>query len=334
MNDGGCRLTLAALVALIGAGCGPQDEPELPPGPAPSVVVYAAGTDDDGLDSLFADFTNAAGTRVVLRRGTVEEIAAAAVDAHVSPALDVLLTTSVGGVWQPAARGALRPLAAGAADYAVPAWARDPDGYWVGIAYRYAAALYHADVHSAKRTDEFAALAIPARRGQLCLSAFSESINAVIVANLIDRLGEREAELTVRGWIANLAAPPFATESALVAAVEAGRCRIGIAASSAFETAGTGLAVPARAHIDIAATGIGRHAANPAAAEALVQWMLDPQFQQDYAVWSGSYPMRETTAESTGRDFQAHGVTAVDNLARAGRRLDEARRLAERVGWR
>lgn len=327
------RAIVSALSAALLAGCGSPTDSPTPAATPERIAVYATGVDDDGLETLLTAYTGVSGANVIVRRGSAEQIAAAALDGDIEPPVDVVFTSGVAGIFEVAEEGALRPLEAHGVDADVPAWARDPDGFWTGLAYRYAAALYHADLRGVPKSDDFRSLAEPGLRGQLCLSAFDASMNRVIVANLIDRLGERGAELTVRGWIANLALPPLQTEKALIAAVETGTCPVGIASSSAFEQAGTGLAVPARAHVDVAAAGIGRHAANPAAAAAFIAWLLGPDFQQAYAALSRSYPLRETAGDPGGRDFQAHGVTDVDDVARVGWRLDDARRLAQRAGW-
>ena len=99
-------------------------------------------------------------------------------------------------------------------------------------------------------------------------------MNQAVIASLIDELGVRPAELVVRGWLKNLAAPVFESEQNLLDAIISGNCKIGIATNAAASESGLSVNIPQPAAVDIDGIGIGRHAQNPVGALALVEWLF------------------------------------------------------------
>jgi iron(III) transport system substrate-binding protein len=51
---------------------------------------------------------------------------------------------------------------------------------------------------------------------------------------MIGRLGEAETERVVRGWVANLATEPFASDNQVIEAVAAGQCDVGLVNTDYF----------------------------------------------------------------------------------------------------
>jgi len=90
---------------------------------------------------------------------------------------------------------------------------------------------------------------------------------------LIAELGVRPAELVVRGWVQNLALPPFDTQQQLLAAVRSGTCDYGILSESIVDS-GVHTIVPEPAFFDIEGIGIARHARYPESAQRLIDWVL------------------------------------------------------------
>ena len=259
------NLLLLALVLL--SACSPQAPPE----PREPVVVYAAFEDDSHLVGVFDRYKEETGVLVIVRRGPAGKIVDDLIENNISPPADILMTSSVVDAWRAAEESALRPLYSEVVSAQTPGWGMDPDKLWFALSSDHAVMAYRGDAPAAR---DLVNLAQEQYRGQLCLSSSTNPINLAAIAILIDRLGVRDAEIAVRGWVKNLALPPFATDDELVMAVADGRCEMGIAAHSVAERHQVPFAEPATFHADITAVGVARHARNPAGAAALVAWLV------------------------------------------------------------
>lgn len=266
------------IILLLGLSIGLgacEKSPDPPAGEARKqpVVVYIAFEDDAELRKQLDDYTAQTGVVVISRRGGAESIVDDIIEDTISPSADVLLTQSVTEVWRAAEEGALRPIAAEQLAASVPAWARDADNLWAATGMT-TAAIVAATASDIDDTMTFAELAETRFAGELCVSRFGEKINQVVIASLIDEVGVRPAELIVRGWIKNLAEPPFESNELMFDAISAGTCRFGIATPGGAGQAGLSAHVPSPAIADISGIGIARHASNPEGALALVEWIL------------------------------------------------------------
>jgi iron(III) transport system substrate-binding protein len=287
--------TLPALaLGLVLAACGAGEPPA-------AVVVYVPASLEQALQERLAGSP----FDIKLVTGEGGTLTNRVIDKRDVPRADVLVTSNAHDIWRAAERGALRPIES--ADLgALPAGVRDPDRLWAAIDVRWHRILLRdaagpiVSSLDALGTDDF--------RGRLCLSSSALPVNRSLLAFLIEARGVREAERLVRRWVGNLARPPFASEAELLAVLRDGTCDVGIASSMADGEGMIGVnAEPAT--LDIVAIGIGRHAADPEAAQRLVEWLL------------------------ARRRFElADGDVAFVGIA--GWRADEARLLAERAGYR
>lgn len=292
------RRTALLLCALL-LGCSP---PEPPPAP---LVIYAAVEDAGRLATMLDEFTRATGIPVDVRPGN----AAGHVDAMIAKSgdpADALITDDIVEIWRAADRGALRPIRSAAlAEH--HASLRDPDALWFVNEIRPVGIVRTGDTEPWMVSLE--ELGSPAFAGRLCLSSPTLVNNRVLLAHLIERIGEREAERLVRRWVRNLAQPAYEDEASLRAAVRSGTCDYGIV-SNPHTVFGNWDKTPAPRAYAATAVGVGRHAASPEAAQALADWVL-----RNASVRVPSYA-----------DLPHSSI--------AGWRDEEARLLAERAGYR
>ncbi|MCP4300781.1 MAG: extracellular solute-binding protein [Gammaproteobacteria bacterium] len=255
-------LAVLGVVALAACDSVPRGEP---------VLVYAPAASEATLVEWFSDFTDETGISVTVKFGDSFTNTENVISNKGSPPADVLLTSNVADIWRAADEGALRPIQAAAMD-AVPLVLKDPDGLWVALDVRYAGigASSHA---KGARPGDYSDLANPELRGKLCLSSSALPVNRSLIAMLIEDLGVKPAERMVRAWVRNLALPPFATETELVAALQSGTCHYGIFSSS-INSSGISFVGPDPVYIDIEGIGVARHARYPDSAHSLVDWML------------------------------------------------------------
>lgn len=271
------------------------------------VVVYAHGSPDDArLEPLFAAFTRASGIPVTVRYGESGALTEDVIADRGAPPADVLLTSNVADVWRAADRGALRPIAAASLERVTPA-TRDPDGLWAAFD------AYYASVGVARRIarpqfSSYEHLAESKLRGEMCLSSSTLPVNRAVIATLIAKMGAQEAERVVRGWVRNLALPPFDTEEQLIAALRSGQCGYGIF-SDTIETGKLRRHDPSNRYYNVEGLGIARHARYPDSAQVLVEWML-------------------------AQDRRPSGNGEALDVGTVGWLDEDARRLAERAGYR
>jgi iron(III) transport system substrate-binding protein len=319
---------LAFLGLALVAACTPKEPVEEAP-PTEPVVVYTAYGDKTYLPTLFNEFTQDTGIIVIVRNGSVPGILDDVIGDRVTPPADMLITPSVAGVWRVAEEGELRPNYSAVVAANVPSWLRDPDKYWLALSYQKAVLVYNSEEFDAGDVSAYEDLAAEKFRRKVCLTSSEIPINRTVIAMLINKLGARNAELAVRSWVANLAQPVYANEEQLLQALSAGVCAVGMVTSGAAATISDNdmsdyklqVHVPDETYVDIEAVGVTRHARNPDAAIALVDWMLQRDIQIRHAAQTSALPV---LIEAAGD----HNIVAAA-LGQA-----EAAKLAERARYR
>jgi iron(III) transport system substrate-binding protein len=290
---------VAALLGALLLGCSPSEPPRAP------VVVFAAVEDGERLAVTLEKFTNATDIPVDIRSGTAVEHVDAMIAKTGEPA-DVVIADDLVEMWRAADRGALRPIRSAALGSHHESL-RDADLLWFVHEIRPIAVARRA--YASPRMVSFEDLGSESFKDRLCLSSSSVVNNRVLLANLIERNGERWAERLVRRWIRNLAEPPFEDEASLRAAIQSGACDYGIV-SNPHTVFGNWDKVPAPRAYAATAVGVGRHAVHTEAAQVLADWML-----------------RNASVRIPSNE-------ALPPASIAGWRDEEVRLLAERAGYR
>lgn len=286
---------LALVAALLLASCDKQV-------PVSPVLVFAAGQDRGHIANVLEEVATGTGYALDIRWGDSGEILEMLGRKRLEPA-DIVITDSVADIWRAAERGALRPIQSRAFD-AQQDLLSDPDRFWMAISVSFHAIFHGPGVRPVTvRLDDLA--------GRVCLSSARLGVNRSLISFLIEERGEKAAERLVRLWVRNLARPPFATQTRLLDAVRDGHCDYGLG-GSAGEVEGVTPYLVDQYSIDIEAAGIGRHARNPDAAQAIVDWLL-----------------RNRPIDLRSKVPPHPGAVYV-----AGYRDEEARLLAERAGYR
>lgn len=274
--------------------------------PPPAVVVYVYGDEASPLAAQFEAFTNETGIPVVTRFGDSSGLTDDVIANRGSPPADVLVTSNVADIWRAADVGALRPIQADAFD-AIADVQKDPDRYWAGIrVHPHFVVTRDAVDDSVASWDRFGT---PDFAGRLCLSSSRLAGNRSLIAYLLDERGARGTERLVRRWVRNLAAPPFATQAGLLAAVHDGRCDYAIATSH-DDLSGLRVLSPEPRYFDVSAIGVARHAVQAESAQRLVAWTLG------------------------NRTGHFGGDTKLRSVSTAGWRDEDVRLLVERAGYR
>lgn len=261
-----------------------------------------------------------------------------------SPA-DLFISVDAGDLWRAAEAGLLAPVESPMLEAAIPAHLRDPDGRWFGLAVRARTIAYSTERVKPAELSTYAALGDARWKGKLCLRSGKHAYNQSLVAMMIGDDGEAATERVVRSWVANLAAPPFSSDTLLLKAIAAGQCDVGIVNSYYLgrlqaETPGFPVQIfwadqkAGGTHVNISGGGVTTHAKNRAEAIRFLEWVASPAIQQRFAAVNYEFPANAGVAPlpvvAAWGKFEPNLV----NVGTIGRTQPAAVRLLDRAGWR
>lgn len=142
----------------------------------------------------------------------------------------------------------------------------------------------------------------------------------------------------------NLATDVFADDTALLQAIDAGQCDVGITNTYYYGRLAKqqpGLKVkpfwPNQAdrgvHVNLSGAGVTQHAPHAEAAQQLLEWMTSPEAQSLFADVNQEYPANPAVKPSA--EVAAWGAFKADSVPVevAGKRQAEATKLMDRAGW-
>ena len=284
------KTTLAASLALMVAA----------PAFANELVVYSSRA-DNLLKPVVAEYEKKTGTKVQLVGGQagplMEKIRA---EGSTTPA-DVFITVDGGNLWQATQMGLLRPINSPTLKANIPASLRDPKNQWYGLSVRARTIFYNTNKVKPAELSSYAALADAKWKGRLCLRTSNNVYNQSLVGTMIANLGAVKTEQIVKGWVANLAAPPFANDTAMLEAIGAGRCDVGIANTYYYgrlmdkqpnlpigiffaDQQGKGT------HVNVSGAGVTKFSKRPAEAQKFIEWLSGSEAQNLFADLNHEYP--------------------------------------------
>ena len=284
------KTTLAASLALMIAA----------PAFANELVGYSSRA-DNLLKPVVAEYEKKTGTKVQLVGGQagplMEKIRA---EGSNTPA-DVFITVDGGNLWQATQMGLLRPINSPTLKANIPASLRDPKNQWYGLSVRARTIFYNTNKVKPAELSSYAALADAKWKGRLCLRTSNNVYNQSLVGTMIANLGAVKTEQIVKGWVANLAAPPFANDTAMLEAIGAGRCDVGIANTYYYgrlmdkqpnlpigiffaDQQGKGT------HVNVSGAGVTKFSKRPAEAQKFIEWLSGSEAQNLFADLNHEYP--------------------------------------------
>jgi iron(III) transport system substrate-binding protein len=341
------KLSGICLGAAVLFGCGENSEPVEGEGSVakkPTVTVYSERK-EHLIKPMFEKFTDKTGIKVrYITDGAGPLIARLENEGSATPA-DMLITVDAGNLWQASERGVLRPIESKVLEQNVPANLQSSDDEWFALSQRARTIVYSTERVSPEELSTYEALADPEWKGRLCLRTSKKVYNQSLVATMIKTQGKEKTEDVVRGWVANLATDPYSNDTAVMEAIEAGQCDVGIVNTYYFgrlqaENPDIPLALfwPNQGgrgvHVNVSGAGITKHAPNPEAAQQLLEWLSSEEAQYDFARLNQEYPVNPKVEASP--EVAAWGEFKADmvNVEAAGRLQEEAVKLMDRAGYR
>jgi iron(III) transport system substrate-binding protein len=311
---------------------------------AEQVTVYSA-RNEQLIKPLFEQFT--AETGIPVRYITDKEgplLARLKAEGRNTRA-DMLMTVDAGNLWQAAEQGVLAEIKSPTLDKNIPEHLRDPQGRWYGLSVRARTIVYSTERVKPEQLSDYAALAEPQWKGKLCLRTSKKVYNQSLVAMMIARMGEEKTEQVVRGWVANLAVPPFSDDTSLIKAIAAGQCDVGIVNTyylGRLQKDDPKLPVglfwagqkDSGVHVNVSGAGVTKYAPNREGAIKLLEWLSAPEAQELFAGINLEFPANpdvplDPLVKSWGT-FKADVI----NVSEAGRLQPQAVMLMDRAGYR
>ncbi len=264
---------------------------------------------------------------------------------------DVFITTDAGRLQRAKEAGVLQPVDNPILNARIPESLRDKENYWFGLSQRARVIFYAKDKVDPAELSTYEALADDKWRQRICIRSSGNIYNQSLVASMIEAHGPEQTEAWAKGLVANFARKPGGGDTDQLRAAAAGLCDIAIAntyyfgrlVNSAKEedqkvATSLGLFWPNQAgrgaHINVSGAGITKYASHPAAAERLLEFLVNDESQTWYAEVNNEYPVvsdakTSTTLMSFGK-FKGDSL----NLTHLGENNRAAVQLMDRAGWR
>lgn len=257
---------------------------------------------------------------------------------------DLLLTVDAGNLWQAEQMGILQPIRSEIIERNIPPQYRASSHGWTGLSLRARTIIYSTERVKPAELSTYEALADKQWEGRLCLRTAKKVYNQSLTATLIESHGEAKAEQIFKGWVNNLSTDVFSDDNAVIQAVEAGQCDVGVVNTYYYgrlHKQNPNLPVKIfwpnqqdrGVHVNLSGIGLTKHAPHPEAAMKLVEWMTGEQAQKLFADLNQEFPANPQVKPSD--EVAAWGDFKADSIAVevAGKRQAEAIRLMDRAGW-
>ena len=310
---------------------------------ADEVVVYSSRI-DELIKPVFDAYTAKTGTKVkFITDKEAPLMARIKAEGENTPA-DLLLTVDGGNLWQAEQMGILQPLNSDVVKTNIPAQYRSSSDAWTGLSLRARTIVYSPERVQQSELSTYEALADENWEGRLCLRTSKKVYNQSLTATLIETHGAEKTEEIVKGWVNNLATDVFADDTALIQAVDAGQCDVGIVNTYYYgrlhaqqPDLKARLFWPNQqdrgVHVNLSGIGLTKHAPHPEAARKLVEWMTTPEAQSIFADINMEFPanpdVKPSAEVAAWGDFKADTIP----VEVAGRRQAEAIMLMDRAAW-
>ncbi|MES9868713.1 MAG: extracellular solute-binding protein [Sedimenticola sp.] len=308
------------------------------------ITVYSARK-EHLIKPLFDRYTQQTGVKVRYITDKAGPLLARLQAEGTNTPADILMTVDAGNLWQAADKGVLSVIESSTLSENVPGHLRDPGNRWFGLSVRARTIVYSTERVKDGELTSYEELADPRWKGRLCLRTSKKVYNQSLVAMMMARLGEEQAEQVVKGWVENLATQPFSNDTKTMQAIAAGQCDVGIVNTYYFgrlqkKDPNIKLALfwpnqqSSGVHVNISGAGVTRHAKNRAEAVKLLEWLSSKEAQDLVAGLNMEYPANPSInadpVVSAWGEFKGDTI----NVAKAGELQARAVMLMDRAGYR
>ncbi|WP_460155258.1 extracellular solute-binding protein [Pseudomonas sp. S2_H10] len=310
---------------------------------ADEVVVYSSRI-DDLIKPVFDAYTAKTGVKVKFITDKEAPLMQRLKAEGANTPADLLLTVDAGNLWQAEQMGILQPFTSKTIDANIPLQYRAASHAWTGLSLRARTIAYSTERVKPGELTTYEALADKQWEGRLCLRTAKKVYNQSLTATMIEVHGAAKTEEILKGWVRNLSTDVFSDDTAVLEAINAGQCDVGIVNTYYYGRLHKQKPelpvklfwpnqVDRGVHINLSGIGLTKNAPHPEAAKALVEWMTTPEAQKIFADVNQEFPANPAVQPS--EEVAAWGKFIADTLPVeiAGKRQAEAIRLMDKAGW-
>jgi iron(III) transport system substrate-binding protein len=258
---------------------------------------------------------------------------------------DLLITVDAGNLWHAAQEGILQPVSSRILSENIPPHLRDPENRWFGLSIRARTIVFNPKKVAPNELSTYENLAEPHWKGRLLLRTSKKVYNQSLVAMLMAEHGKARTEEILRGWVKNLAAPPFSSDTKVLEAIAAGQGDVGI-----VNTYYVGRLLKKKpslplkifwpnqnangVHVNVSGAGVIAQSKRSEAARKLLVWLSSKQAQNLYADVNLEYPANPRVSPdpivTAWGKFKQNPI----NLDNAGKFQARAIQLMDRAGYK
>lgn len=308
------------------------------------LVVYTARK-EHLIRPLFKAYTKKTGVKIKYITGKAPVLLQRLKAEGRNTPADLLITVDAGNLWHAAKENVLQPVASEVLKNNIPAHLKDPQNRWFGLSVRARTIVYSTARVKPTGLSTYEDLADPKWKGRLILRTSKKVYNQSLVAMLISEHGIKKTEQIVKGWVGNLAAPPFSNDTKVMQTIVAGQGDVGIVNTYYFgrlirKTPNLPLAIfwpnqqTGGVHVNVSGAGITTHTKHKQAAVDLLEWLSTPNAQNLFADANLEYPANPTVKPNpvvaAWGTFKQNPI----NLESAGAFQADAIRLMDRAGYK
>jgi iron(III) transport system substrate-binding protein len=311
---------------------------------AQEVVVYSARK-EHLIKPIFEAYTQNTGVKIRYLTAKAGALVERLKGEGPNTPADMFITVDAGNLWHAAEEGVLSPVTSETLEQNIPAHLRDPQNRWFGLSVRARTIVYNTKKLDPSELSTYEALGDLKWKGRLILRTSKKVYNQSLVASLIAEYGEATTEEIIRGWVANLAAPPFSNDTKVMEVIAAGLGDVGIINTYYYgrlmkKKPGLTLALfwpnqnSTGVHVNVSGAGVTAHAKNRKDAVHLLEWLSSEEAQSLFADANMEYPanprVKPHPVVAAWGEFKANPV----NVAMYGEYQAAAIRLMDRAGYK
>lgn len=307
------------------------------------LVVYSARK-EHLIKPVFKEFEKETGIKVIYITDKANALIQRLMAEKKNTLADVLFTVDAGNLWMAKKKGLLSSFKDKTLTQNIPPHLRDPEGYWYGLSVRGRTIIYNSKKVKPSELSTYEGLADSKWKGKLCLRTSKKVYNQSLVASMMVHKGEEETKKVLKGWVNNLAAPVFSSDTKMIEAIAAGQCDIGVGNTyylGRLHRDGKALDVKLfwpnqkgrGVHVNISGGGIIKTSKNKENAKKLLIWLSGEQAQNLFASLNLEYAVNPKAYVSS--IVESWGVFKQDqlNLNKVGELQINAIKLMDQVGY-
>lgn len=310
---------------------------------ASELVIYSARA-DNLLKPIVAKYEQQTGVKIKLvndKAGVlVEKIKA---EGNNTPA-DLLITVDGGNLWQAAQQNILKPVNSPILEANIPPQFQDPQNRWFVMSVRARTIFYNPTKVNPNQLSTYADLSTAKWKGKLCLRTSDNVYNQSLVATMIPHNGLPQTQKILKGWVDNLATKPFANDTALLEAIDAGRCDVGIANTYYYgRLLDSKPAINVKpffanqkwqgTHVNVSGIGLVKYSKNAAQAQKFMEWLSSADAQNLFADLNSEYPANPRINPSAKVAKWGTFKQDIINVSVAGKNQKQAIILMKKAGY-